>query len=106
MNELEKANLKAQLSTVKVQLILNDEQKDMFVDILGNIDFSICDNDLETLQLFFKRVYAGIEALKKQSKEHKDELAVCEKKLDDQQKLTLAFSKEIERLKSLITKEN
>lgn len=106
MNELEKANLKAQLSTVKVQLILNDEQKDMFVDILGNIDFSICDNDLETLQLFFKRVYAGIEALKKQTREYKDELAVCEKKLDDQQKLTSAFSKEIDRLKSLITKEN
>lgn len=78
----------------------------MMVEILSNIDFSICDNDLETLVLFFKRTYAGIEELKKRTKETKDELAVCEKKLADQIKLSNAYSAEISRLKNLPTSES
>ena len=76
------------------------------VEILSNIDFSICDNDLETLVLFFKRTYAGIEELKKRLKEAKDELSVCEKKLEDQIKLSKAYAAEISRLKNLPIKEN
>lgn len=87
--ELEK--MKAQLSTLKPELMLEDSAKSMLASLLIQIDFRVCSNDLEILQLFFKRVYTGIEALRKE----RDELKLNLKESQD----------ELEKLK-LSTKED
>lgn len=72
--EMQFESMKAQLSTLKKELMLDDTARSMLASLLISIDFRIADNDLETLQLFFKRVYVGIEALKKEVSELKLEI--------------------------------
>lgn len=87
--ELEK--MKAQLSTLKPELMLTDNARSMLASLLISVDFRVCNSDLEILQLFFKRVYTGIEALRKE----RDELKLNLKESQD----------ELEKLK-LSTKED
>lgn len=79
-----KEQLKAKCATLKENLILSDDAKSMFVDLLISIDFKQCDDDFETLQLFFKRVYSGIEELKKRNKEYKEEIEKLKLQLPEQ----------------------
>jgi len=58
--------MKAQLSTLKPELMLEDSARSMLASLLITIDFRVAENDFEILQLFFKRVYAGIESLRKE----------------------------------------
>ena len=58
--------MKSELSTLKPELMLEDSARSMLASLLITIDFRVCDSDLEILQLFFKRVYAGIESLRKE----------------------------------------
>lgn len=80
--DMEKEKLKAQLSTLKPALMLHDSERDMLADILVQIDFRICNSDLEVLQLFFKRVYTGIEALRKERDELKLNLKESQEELE------------------------
>lgn len=66
--------MKSELSTLKPELMLEDSARSMLASLLIEIDFRICDSDAEVLQLFFKRVYVGIEALKKERDELKKEI--------------------------------
>lgn len=74
--------MKAGLSTLKPELMLTDDARSMFASLLISIDFSICDSDLEILQLFFKRVYTGIEALRKERDELKKSLKESQEELE------------------------
>jgi len=91
--------LMAMTSTLKENLILSEEAKGVFVDLLMAIDFKNCDNDMETLQLFFKRVYSGIEELKKRNKELSKEIELL--KLPENKEAV-----EISPLESLLISEN
>lgn len=75
--------MKAQLSTIKTQLMLTDEEKDKLAKVLLSIDFGICENDMEVLQLFFKRMYPSITELKKQRKELQQEVEELKKLLTE-----------------------
>lgn len=79
-----KEEMRALTSTLKPTLILSEDEKDMFVDVLMTIDFKVCENDFETLQLFFKRIYTGIEALKKKVEECKKEIETLKKQSEVQ----------------------
>ncbi len=89
--DMEKEKLKAQLSTLKPALMLHDSERDMLADILIQIDFRICDNEFEILQLFFKRVYTGIEALRKERDELKKNLKESQ---DELEKLKLSTNED------------
>ena len=75
--------MKSELSTLKPELMLEDNERSMLASLLISIDFRIADNDLETLTLFFKRVYVGIEALKKERDELKKEIESLKKSCED-----------------------
>lgn len=83
-NDLEFQKMKSQLSTLKPELMLEDSAKSMLASLLISIDFRVCDNDVESLQLFFKRVYVGIEALKKERDELKKEIESLKKPLEEE----------------------
>ena len=68
-------DIKKHLCVLKPELILSDDAKEMFCKILISIDFKTCDTDMEMLQLFFKRVFSGIEELKKRNAELRKENA-------------------------------
>jgi hypothetical protein len=76
--------MKAQLSTLKPELMLEDSARNMLASLLINIDFRVCSDDLEILQLFFKRVYVGIEALKKERDELKKEIQILKERCVDE----------------------
>ena len=77
-----KQRLMNQLCVLKPELYLDDDAKEMFVNVLIVIDFKTCDTDLEMLQLFFKRVYAGIVELKKRNTELREEVKLLKERLE------------------------
>jgi hypothetical protein len=85
----DKKLLMAAVSTLDKNLMLTDEAKDMFVDLLMSINFKECQDDLQTLQLFFKRVYTGIEELNKRNKELKEEVSLLKEHLENTKLLPL-----------------
>lgn len=90
--DFEFEKMKAGLSTLKPELMLTDDARSMLASLLISIDFRICDSDLEILQLFFKRVYTGIEALRKE----RDELKLNLKESQDElEKLKLSTNEDL-----------
>lgn len=78
-------DIKKHLCVLKPELILDDEAKEMFCQVLCSIDFKICETDMEMLQLFFKRLHAGIAELKRRNAELRKENAELKLQLPEQQ---------------------
>ena len=103
--DMQMEKMKAQLSTLKKELMIDDAGRNMLAELLISIDFRVAENDLEVLQLFFKRVYSGIEALKKERIVLKQELEDVKKQMEIQSQVILDLRSEVELLKPNI-KEN
>ena len=83
MNDTTKQKLMNQLCVLKADLYLEPEAKEMFVNVLISIDFKNCETDLEMLQLFFKRIYAGIAELKKRNTELREEVKLLKEQVEN-----------------------
>lgn len=93
-------DIKKHLCVLKPELILSEDAKEMFCLILSNIDFKVCETDMEMLQLFFKRVYAGIDELRKHN-------AILKKEIEELKPSSPELEViEISPLESLIISEN
>lgn len=82
----------AKMATLKPALMLSEDAKEKFADLLMLIDFRICSDDFEVLQLFFKRVQLGLEEvvstnleLKKEVESLKEQLKNSDKSLQENQ---------------------
>lgn len=103
---MDSKELEKMICTLKPTLILSQDEKDMFIQILTTIDFKVCENDMEMLQLLFKRLYAGIEELKKRNTALREENEKLKLQLPEQEDQETVKPIEISPFESLIISES